>query len=171
LIVTARLKSDQMITIAFAKMIKNALEKGLYVKEINQEMFENNSQFHEQIDEFKTGGTMTNIEFDSNNIPRVDICEYAISIKNNYPKIWEMGDRESGDEIFNTLESVVNRGYWVDSEIEFYKKWKSYISRHQHDYRIVGVVSMLKHLSEIEFGFAFMKTIIEKEVKQQYRNA
>lgn len=112
----------------------------------------------------------TVIEFNQNKVPDEAIYEYAISIKKSYPKIWDLGNRENGDRIFPTLEQVVKRKSWLNEEIGIYRKWQSYIIRHQHDYRIVGVVSMLKRLSVIDKGLDFMKQVIEKEIKQQYRD-
>ncbi len=170
LILTSRIKEDQMISLTFARLIKSSLEKGLYVKEINKDMYENHSQFEEQIDNLKTGGTMTTVDFRIDNIPRMDIYEYALTIKKHYPIVWDMGNREKADDMFNILERVVKRGHWNPEEIGWYVKWNSYTYRHQHDYRIVGVVSMLKRLCEIDQGLDFMKSVIDKEIKQQYRD-
>lgn len=109
------------------------------------------------------------ITFDPANLPSQEIYDYAKTIYDRYQEIWEVGNREDGEMIFIKLGQVVRRGSWLPEETGLYKKWQSYVLRHKHDYRIVGVVSMLKRLAEIERGFAYMKTIIEKEMKQQYR--
>lgn len=169
LVATIRLKPEQIVSLNFSKIIKKALEMGLSVRKIDKDKFENNSQFHDTFDSLKEGGSIKNYEFDIADIPDLTLYNYANSIKDNYPLVWEIGNRENGDQLFDILGHVAKRGYWLESESETYFKWKSYIDRHQHDYAIIGVISMLKYVGTIENGIDFMKSIVDKEIKQLYR--
>ena len=47
----------------------------------------------------------------------------------SYPELF-------GNEAFVNLKRVAERGHWLDSEEWMYKKWRSYVARHQRDYRV-----------------------------------
>lgn len=116
----------------------------------------------EDPEEFSEGGNI--IEFNANHLPNKWITEYATKIKEDYPEIWNKGGNIFGNEAFKNLSRVRERGYWLDSEEWMYIKWRSFVARHKKDFRIAGVVAMLKWCDKVEKGWGYMKTLIEKEI-------
>ncbi len=125
----------------------------------------NPNDIEADVDEYKHGGRT--IEFNPNNLPSKFILAYANRIKNEYPKIWELGGNEFGNEAFKNLERVSNRGHWLDSEEWFYVKWQSFNARHKGDFRIAGVIANLKWLNRVDKGWKYTKDLIEKEIKKR----
>ena len=117
-------------------------------------------------EEYKEGGRI--IQFNPNDLPSQWIYNYAKKIKQNYPKVWDKGGNIFGNEAFVNLERVIKRGYWTDSEEWMYIKWRSYVARHKKDYRIEGVVAMLKWIDKVDKGWDYMKSIIEAEIDKKY---
>jgi predicted ABC-type ATPase len=116
----------------------------------------------EDPEEFSEGGNI--IEFNPNHLPNKWITEYAKQIKKDHPEIWKKGGNIFGNEAFVNLVRVRERGHWLDSEEWMYIKWRSYVARHKKDFRIEGVVAMLKWCDKVEKGWGYMKTLIEKEI-------
>ena len=114
--------------------------------------------------EYKDGGNI--IDFNPNHVPSKRIINYAKSIKQKHPKIWDLGGNIFGNEAFVNLERVSKRGYWLESEEWMYIKWRSYVARHQHDFRINGVVAMLKWADIVNKGWAYMKDLIEAKIEK-----
>ena len=117
----------------------------------------------EDPEEFKDGGRV--IEFNPNHIPNKWVVKYAISIKENHPEIWKLGGNIFGNEAFINLRRVIDRGHWLDSEEWMYIKWRSYVARHKQDFRIAGVVAMLKWCDKVDKGWAYMKDLIEEKIE------
>lgn len=118
----------------------------------------------EDPDEYGHGGV---IEFNANNTPSYYILKYAQKIKHDHPEVWKLGGNIFGNEAFKNLEQVQKRGYWLDSEEWMYKKWRAFVARHQRDYRIAGVIAMLKWVDKVEKGWPYMKNLIEAEIKKR----
>ena len=118
----------------------------------------------EDPEEFKDGGRI--IEFNPNHIPNKWVVKYAISIKEKHPEIWALGGNIFGNEAFVNLKRVIDRGHWLDSEEWMYIKWRSYVARHKQDFRIEGVVAMLKWCDKIDKGWAYMKDLIEEKIEK-----
>jgi hypothetical protein len=114
--------------------------------------------------EYEEGGKI--IEFNRNHLPNKWILSYAKSIKKDHPEIWKLGGNIYGNTAFENLSRVAERGYWLDSEEWMYKKWQSFLARHQHDFRIAGVVAVLKWGGKVNKGWAFMKNLIEDKIKK-----
>ena len=128
-----------------------------------------NSFDEDPSEDYENGGK---IEFNANHIPNKWILNYAIKIKEDHPEIWKLGGNIFGNEAFVNLKRVAERGHWLDSEEWMYKKWRSYVARHQRDYRIEGVVAMLKWVDKVEKGWQYMKNLIEEEInKREARNS
>jgi hypothetical protein len=117
----------------------------------------------EDPEEYAKGGK---IEFNPNQIPNKWILKYAQHIKKNYPEIWKKGGNIFGNQAFVNLERVAERGNWLDSEEWMYIKWRSYVARHKADFRIEGVVAMLKWVDKVDKGWQYMKNLIEDEIKK-----
>jgi hypothetical protein len=115
-------------------------------------------------DEYKKGGK---IEFNPNKIPNKWILKYAENIKENHPEIWKMGGNIFGNQAFKNLKRVADRGYWLDSERWMMIKWRAFVARHKKDFRIAGVVAMLKWVDKVDRGWPYMKNLIEAEIKKK----
>jgi ssDNA-binding Zn-finger/Zn-ribbon topoisomerase 1 len=116
-------------------------------------------------DEYKEGGNL--IQFNPNKMPSKWVHSYAKKIKENYPAIWDLGGNIYGNEAYNNLERVINRGHWLESEEWFFVKWQSFNARHSGDFLIAGVIANLKWLNVVDKGWDYMKDIIEAEIKKR----
>jgi hypothetical protein len=125
-----------------------------------------NGSFDEDPEEYKDGGNV--IQFNPNHTPSKIIINYAKKIKSEYPKVWDKGGNIFGNEAFKNLNRVSERGYWLDSEKWMYIKWRSYVARHKQDFRINGVVAMLKWADKVNKGWGYMKDLIEAEIDKKY---
>jgi hypothetical protein len=125
-----------------------------------------NGSFDDDPEEYKDGGNV--IQFNPNHTPSKAILNYAKKIKSDYPNVWDKGGNIFGNEAFNNLKRVSERGYWLDSEKWMYIKWRSYIARHKQDFRINGVIAMLKWVDKVNKGWSYMKDLIEAEIEKQY---
>lgn len=114
--------------------------------------------------EYEEGGKI--IEFNRNHLPNKWILAYAKSIKKDHPEIWKLGGNIYGNTAFENLSRVAERGYWLDSEEWMYKKWQSFLARHQHDFRIAGVVAVLKWGGKVNKGWKYMKDLIEDKISK-----
>jgi len=114
--------------------------------------------------DYKTGGKV--IDFNPNKIPNKWILKYAETIKEKHPEVWNLGGNVFGNEAFNNLKRVAKRGYWLDSEEWMMIKWRSYVATHKKDYRIEGVVAMLKWVDKVDKGWPYMKNLIESEIQK-----
>jgi len=114
--------------------------------------------------EYEEGGKI--IEFNRNHLPNKWILSYAKNIKTNHPEIWKLGGNIYGNTAFENLSRVAERGYWLDSEEWMYKKWQSFLARHQHDFRIAGVVAVLKWGGKVNKGWKYMKDLIEDKISK-----
>ena len=117
-------------------------------------------------EEYKNGGRT--IDFNPNHIPNKWVYDYAKNIKEKYPKVWDLGGNEFGNEAFKNLERVINRGSWTENEEWMYVKWQSFNARHKGDFLIAGVIANLKWLNKVSKGWDYMKSIIAKEIEKQY---
>jgi len=84
-----------------------------------------------------------------------------------HPKVWDLGGNIFGNEAYKNLKRVAERGYWLDSEEWMYIKWQSYIARHKKDFRIAGVIAMLKWVDKVDRGWAYMKDLIQERIKKE----
>ena len=114
-------------------------------------------------DNYEHGGK---IDFNPNHVPSKMIVNYAKNIKSKHPEIWKLGGNIFGNEAFENLLRVSNRGYWLDSEEWMYIKWRAYVARHAKDFRIEGVVAMLKWCDKVGKGWPYMKKIIEEKIEK-----
>lgn len=115
-------------------------------------------------EDYENGGK---IEFNANHIPNKWILNYAIKIKEEHPDVWDLGGNIFGNQAFINLKRVAERGHWLDSEEWMYKKWRSFVARHKGDFRIQGVIAMLKWVDKVDKGWQYMKNLIEEEIKKR----
>lgn len=117
----------------------------------------------EDPEEFKDGGKV--IVFNRNHIPQKNLVRYVSKLKSDHPEIWKLGGNIFGNEAFENLKRVSDRGYWLDSEKWMYIKWRSYVARHKQDFRIEGVVAMFKWVDKVEKGVPYMKQLVAEKIK------
>lgn len=120
-------------------------------------------KYDEDPEEYKDGGNV--ISFNPNHIPQRKLVKYVESIKKKHPEIWSLGGNIFGNEAFENLKRVSDRGRWLDSEKWMYIKWRSYVARHKHDFRIEGVVAMLKWVDKVDKGLPYMKQLVAEKIK------
>jgi len=118
-------------------------------------------------DEYGKGGN-TKIIFNPNHIPNKWVYEYAKKIKDNFPKVWDLGGNQFGNQAFENLENVIKRGYWTENEEWMYIKWQSFNARHSNDFLIAGVIANLKWLNKVNKGWNYMKDLIEDKINDIY---
>jgi hypothetical protein len=85
-------------------------------------------------------------------------------LKNNYPEIWNSGGNIFGNTAFENLLKVSRRGYWKQDEEWMYKKWQSFVKRHQHNNRLAGVVANIKWASWGNIGKIKAQKVIEESL-------
>jgi hypothetical protein len=156
-----------------SKMLDGLADKGYSLKELTEEQYrkfdyskvnsDDISEFMKGLEHFNKGGK---IEFDKNKVPSVRIYNYAIKLKKQHPKIWMLGGNQFGNQAFKNLEKVIKRGYWLESEKWMFIKWRGYVARHQADFRIEGVIAMLKWIDTVDKGWEYMKEVIEEEISK-----
>jgi hypothetical protein len=115
--------------------------------------------------EYGEGGK---IDFNPNKLPKKNILKYAEMVRTKYPKVWDLGGNIFGNQAFKNLKRVSERGYWTDSEEWMFIKWRAYVARHQKDFRIEGVIAMLKWVDTVDKGWAYMRQLIDQEIKKRY---
>ena len=123
------------------------------------------NSFDEDPEEYSEGGK---IIFKSSKIPNKNILKYAEMVRTKYPKVWDLGGNIFGNEAFRNLKRVSERGLWEESEKWMFIKWRSYVARHQKDFRIAGVIAMLKWVDTVDRGWSYMKQLIDAEIKKRY---
>ena len=91
--------------------------------------------------------------------------DFALMIKEKYPKIWSKGGNIRGNEAFD---------YWTqaregkDSELiqDWIKERESWIARHLDNYLVAGVVAQIKWGAIGSKGSDYMKNLINKEIEK-----
>ena len=108
--------------------------------------------------ELKKGGEISPEKF---KMPNKEVLEYGDFLKKNHPKVWKAGGNIFGNQAFENLKRVSNRGYWLESERGMYEKWQSFVKRHQHNHLLAGIIANVKWASWGNIGKAKAKSVIE----------
>ena len=122
------------------------------------------SQLEDDPTNYEGGGL---IRFNPNHLPKKHIIDFAKSLKADYPSIWDKAGNTFGNTAFENLKRASDRGYWLDDEKWMYIKWRAYVARHKQDFRLNGVIAMLKWGDHIEKGFNYMRRLIENEIAKE----
>ncbi|MCY7349190.1 MAG: hypothetical protein LH606_00760 [Cytophagaceae bacterium] len=95
------------------------------------------------------------------------LLEYAEDIRRNHPEVWKKGGNIQGNESYETLKKIVQRGHFVEADEDFVKTWEAWKARHANHVNIEGMVASLKWLAVPDAGLNEMKELIDAEVKKQ----
>ena len=189
MVVKYEINSDEVIK-RITKMVDTATDLDLRVISITKEEYEEYdlgdettlaeiekfiSEFNDKAEggtEYKTGGEVSphgEIVFDQNRIPDKDLYQYALMVKNDYPKVWKSGTMNVfSEQAFKNLGKVVERGFWMDYEKPMYIKWQKFTKMYKSDDGKEDVILNLKWLSVVDKGVAYMKKMIDKEIESKY---
>ncbi|MDR6194775.1 hypothetical protein [Siphonobacter sp. SORGH_AS_0500] len=95
------------------------------------------------------------------------LLDYAEDIRQNHPQIWKKGGNTQGNDSYDTLKEIVNRGHFEEKDRAFVQTWNAWKARHQNHTNIAGMVASLKWLAVPEVGLREMKKVITEEVKKE----
>ena len=126
--------------------------------------------------DYPTKGDDLPIDFENSQFALFPI-EVAVELANAYPKAWCSGGNHFGnyafDYWFQTMDAL-GKGKQVPTEcLRWMKKREQYIARHRGDFRLAGVIAMIKWAgfvdgdggegdgAETGSSFDYMLTLIE----------
>lgn len=154
------LKKNGVEVTEFRKALKMAVEKS----------FDTDEKQLRKLAKAERGMMIPNAEFNKFEMPDVEAYHYALHIKNTYPKIWKIGRNEFDDVAFNNLGRVIKRGFWLDKEEPFYKKWKSSMDRKAGNKTLAGKIALLKWLSWGNTGRDKTEELIDNAISKLYNH-
>ncbi len=96
-----------------------------------------------------------------------DLLDYAEDIRQHHPEVWKKGGNIQGNDSYETLKRIVNRGHFTEKDEDFVQIWEAWKARHGNHVNIEGMVASLKWLAVPEVGLKEMKSVIEAEVKKE----
>lgn len=100
----------------------------------------------------------------NSNYPVFDY-DFALMIKEKYPKIWSKGGNIRGNEAFDYWTKA-REGKDSESIQDWIKERESWIARHFKDYLVAGVVAQIKWGAIGSRGIDYMKNLINKEIEK-----
>lgn len=92
------------------------------------------------------------------------LLDYAEDIRQHHPDVWKKGGNIQGNDSYNTLKKIVQRGHFEEGDAEFIKTWKAWKARHTNHTNIEGMIASLKWLAVPEVGLREMKKVIKTEI-------
>lgn len=116
---------------------------------------------------FKTGGKVSNIDFNANKLPKASVIKLAKEVRANHPDLWNKYAKVYGNAAFNNLLMAFERGYWEDNEQWMYNKWINYTSAHSNAKTIADVIGLLKWGGVADEGVPFMRKVILGELAKE----
>lgn len=124
----------------------------------------NRAEGEDDVSNFPKEGDDKPVHLDNSNYAVFD-AEYAADIKANYPEIWDAGGNIEGNDQYDRLTPVVERGGKpdTDTEIEAVRKREAWAARHFADFQLAGVVAQMKWFVVGEQGEAEMKAVMDAE--------
>ncbi len=99
---------------------------------------------------------------------RVFDAAFAEDLRDNWPQIWRKGGNIRGNSQYRKLKPVVDRGGVVETEEEeaAVRLREAWSARHFGDFRLPGVVALIKWFTVGEIGESEMKKVINDEKKR-----
>ncbi len=95
-------------------------------------------------------------------------ADFAEDLKANWPQIWRNGGNIRGNSQYRKLKPVVERGGVVETAEEegAVRLREAWSARHFKDFRLPGVVALIKWFTVGEIGQSEMKRVINDEKKR-----
>jgi hypothetical protein len=121
-------------------------------------------QAKEKQTNFPTKGENQKISLKNSQFPQFD-WEYAAKIKEEYPEIWKKGGNIRGNEAYNHWTKARD-GKFSPATLNWIKEREAWMARHEGDFRIAGVVAVMKWGGICEKGMSYMKKLINEEKKK-----
>jgi len=91
--------------------------------------------------------------------------DYAESLQNDYPDIWDEGGNIQGNDTFRVLKRILNENKTADeltdNDKEIIKMRETWSARHFRDFQLAGVIAQVKWLMIGSRGLDHMKQVIE----------
>jgi hypothetical protein len=120
--------------------------------------------FAEKKTDFPTKGDIQKISLKNSQFPQFD-WEYAAKIKEEYPEIWKKGGNIRGNEAYNHWTKA-RAGKFSPATLDWIKEREAWMARHEGDFRLAGVVAVMKWGGICEKGMSYMKQLINEEKKK-----
>lgn len=99
------------------------------------------------------------------------LLDYAENIRQNHPEIWKKGGNIQGNDSYETLRKIVQRGHFSEDDAEFVQTWEAWKARHANHTQLEGMVASLKWLAVPDAGLREMKRVIDEAVKKSEKAA
>lgn len=117
-----------------------------------------------EITNFPTKGENKKISLSNSNFKQFD-HSYAMKLKEDYPEIWKKGGNIRGNEAFEYWHKAKN-GDNSDGVQDWIKEREAWMARHEGDFRIAGVIAVVKWGGVVKKGESYMKDLINEEKKK-----
>jgi hypothetical protein len=114
--------------------------------------------------DFPTKGDNQKITLKNSQFPQFD-WDYAINLKEEYPEIWKKGGNIRGNDAFNHWRKA-KQGKFSPATLDWIKEREAWMARHEGDFRIAGVVAVMKWGGICKKGMSYMKKLINEEKKK-----
>lgn len=122
-----------------------------------------------EITNFPKKGDNKKISLSNSNYKQFD-HEYAMKLKKDYPKIWSKGGNIRGNEAFEYWHDAKN-GIESNGVLDWIKEREAWMARHEGDFRIAGVIAVVKWGGVVKKGEDYMKSLInEEKLKHDKKN-
>ncbi len=118
----------------------------------------------EKTTNFPTKGDNQKITLKNSQFPQFD-WEYAAKIKEEYPEIWKKGGNIRGNEAYNHWTKA-RAGKFSPATLDWIKEREAWMARHEGDFRLAGVVAVMKWGGVCKKGMSYMKKLINEEKKK-----
>jgi hypothetical protein len=139
----------------------------------------NEKQIQNELQEFLLDLKQTNFPFAgedkevslrNSQYPLINL-EFAENIKNNYPKVWNLGGNILGNQQYNILKTIRDENLSGDKltrrQEEAIRLREAWIARHIKDFRINGVIAQIKWHAIGEQGFENMRKLVNEEIEKR----
>jgi HK97 family phage prohead protease len=117
------------------------------------------------ITDFPKKGDDKSISLRNSNFPQFD-RSFAERIKEKYPKIWGKGGNIRGNDAF-VLWGRAKDGSKTEGVLDWIKEREAWMARHEKDFRIAGVVAVMKWGGIVTRGESYMKNLINDEIDKK----
>lgn len=115
--------------------------------------------------DFPKKGDDKKITLRNSEYPQFDY-DYATSLKEEYPNIWDEGGNIRGNEAF-VLWGRAREGSETDGVLDWIKEREAWAARHEKNSEVAGVVAQIKWGVIGSRGESYMKELINEEKKKE----